>query len=137
MMYLKSDVGEAPSAAPTVLVVDDMADARDVLARLLRLGGFKSVTAEDGYSALAAVQAQPPDLVLLDLTMHGMDGVELLRTLRSDPRYKDLPVVLFTGVSGGRLVEEAGKLGIQDFILKGNVGGCDLLERISKHLPIQ
>src|SRR3954452_20068096 len=103
----------------TVLVVDDVPDAREVVARLLKLSGLQAVTAEDGHEALAAVQAQTPDLILLDLTMPRMDGVSVLKALREDPRWKDLPVILFTAISEGQLVEEAGKLGVQDFILKG------------------
>jgi len=124
-----------PDPSPTVLVVDDVADARDVLARLLRFGGYKSVTAEDGPGALAAVESDAPDLVLLDLMMPGMDGVEVLRRLREDPRWRDLPVVLFTGMMDGPLVEEASRLGVVDYILKGRVAGKDLLDRIGQHLP--
>jgi CheY-like chemotaxis protein len=124
-----------PTAAPTVLVVDDVADARDVLARLLRYGGYKSVTAEDGPAALAAVESDAPDLVLLDMMMPGMDGVEVLRRLRGDPRWQDLPVVLFTGIMDGPLIEEADRLGIVDCIIKGRVGGADLLHRIGHYLP--
>src|SRR3954453_2001121 len=119
----------------TVLVVDDVPEAREVVARLLKWGGFQAVTAEDGYEALAAVNTQTPDLVLLDLTMPRMDGVAVLKALREAPRWKPLPVVLFTAVSDGRLVEEAGQLGVQDFILQGGVGGAELLDRITRHLP--
>src|SRR4051812_49697936 len=121
----------------TVLVVDDVPDAREVAARLLRGGGFQAVTAEDGYEALAAVNTQTPDLVLLDLTMPRMDGVAVLKALREDPRWKHLPVVLFTAVSDGRLVEEAGPLRVPDFILQGGGGGAELLHRITPHLPHQ
>jgi CheY-like chemotaxis protein len=121
----------------TVLVVDDVPDAREVVARLLKLGGLQAVTAEHGYDALEALHEQTPDLVLLDLTMPRMDGVAVLKALRADPRWKDLPVILFTAVSEGRLVEEAGRLGVQDYILKGGVGGAELLERIARHLPLQ
>lgn len=124
-----------PTAPRTVLVVDDMPDARDLLARLLRIGGYAALTAEDGYEALAAIEHHAPDLVLLDLTMPRMDGVEVLRRLRSDPRWRQLPVILFTGLSQGPLVEEAARLGIQDFILKGGIAGFPLLERIGRHLP--
>ena len=126
-----------PPPAPTILIVDDLADARDVLARLLRLGGYKSVTAEDGHTALAAVESDAPDLVLLDLTMPGMDGVEVLRQLRRNPRHKELPVILFTAITEGRMVEEAGRLGIQDHIPKGGIAGRTLLDRIAQHLPAQ
>ena len=59
----------------------------------------------------------------------------VLRRLREDPRWRDLPVVLFTGIMDGPLIEEAGRLGILDCILKGRVAGTDLLDRIGNYLP--
>jgi CheY-like chemotaxis protein len=123
-----------------ILVVDDTVDARDVLARLLRLGGFSTVTAEDGYEALKALEMDNPDLVLLDLMMPRMNGVELLETMRQDPRWKNVPVMLLTAVSDGPLITDAARLGVQDFILKGAVSGLSLLERVARTLqraPIQ
>lgn len=126
---------DVPPPSPTVLVVDDLADARDVMARLLRLGGYKSVTAEDGFAALSAVESEAPDLVLLDVTMPEMDGVEVLRRLRDHPRWRHLPVVLFTALAEGPLLEEASRLGIQDLIVKGRIAGHALLDRIARHVP--
>jgi CheY-like chemotaxis protein len=126
-----------PPPARTVLVVDDVSDARDVLARLLRFGGYKSVTAEDGVAALAAVESDAPDLVLLDLMMPQMNGVEVLRRLREGDRYKDLPVILFTAVGEGGLIDEAYRLGIRELIVKGGVAGRALLDRVAQHLPPQ
>jgi CheY-like chemotaxis protein len=118
-----------------VLVVDDTKDARVVLARLLRLGGYQPVLADDGPAALQSIESERPDLVLLDLMMPDMNGVEVLENLRQDPRYKSLPVILFTAVSDGELIQTASKLGIQDLILKGAVNGFSLLERIGRLLP--
>ena len=123
-----------------ILVVDDTEDARDVLARLLRLGGFSTITAEDGIEAMKALEMDHPDLVLLDLMMPRMNGVQLLETMRQDPRWQKLPVVLLTAVSDGPLIADAARLGVQDFILKGAVSGLSLLERVAKslrHAPIQ
>jgi CheY-like chemotaxis protein len=123
-----------------ILVVDDTEDARDVLARLLRLGGFSTITAEDGIEAMKALEMDHPDLVLLDLMMPRMNGVQLLETMRQDPRWQNLPVVLLTAVSDGPLIADAARLGVQDFILKGAVSGLSLLERVAKslrHAPIQ
>lgn len=127
---------EVPPPARTVLVVDDVADARDVLARLLRMSGYKSITAEGGEAALTAVEEEAPDLVLLDLMMPGMDGVEVLRRLRANPRWHDLPVILFTALSEGKLLDEAGRLGVQDCILKGGIGGAGLLDRIHRQFEL-
>ena len=123
-----------PAAAPaTVLVVDDVDDARDLLARLLRRAGYRAVTAADGEAALAAVDAEDPDLVLLDLMMPGMDGLEVLRRLRADARRRDVTVVMFTAVADRRCVAEARQLGAADYVVKGTVGAADLFDRIAKH----
>jgi chemosensory pili system protein ChpA (sensor histidine kinase/response regulator) len=118
----------------TVLVVDDMPDARDVLARLLRRQGYVAATADHGLHALAQVDAVQPDLVLLDLTMPVMDGVEVLRRLRADPRYADLPVVVFTGVQGGPMVDEARRLRARDVVLKASPAAWELVDRIPAYL---
>jgi DNA-binding response OmpR family regulator len=118
----------------TVLVVDDGWVARDMLARLLRLDGYQALTAGDGESALTAIEAGRPDLVLLDLTMPDMDGLEVLRRLRADHRHDGLPVVLFTAVSDPRFVTEAMRLGAADYLVKGN-GPDEVLASVARHLP--
>jgi len=122
------------NASTTVLVVDDMPDAREVLARLLRRHGYVAATAEHGLDALAQVEAVHPDLILLDLTMPVMDGVEVLRRLRADPRYADLPVVVFTGVHGGPMVDEARRLRARDVVLKASPAAWELVDRIPNYL---
>ena len=123
-----------PTAAPTVLVVDDVDDARDIMARMLRFDGYTPVTAEDGEAALAAVEAERPALVLLDLTMPDMDGLEVLRRLRADARHRDLPVVMFSAIHDPALVAEARQLGAADYIVKGRLGMAELLARVADHL---
>jgi two-component system OmpR family response regulator len=122
-----------PTAARTVLVVDDVSDARDMMARLLRLEGYRSVTAEDGRSALAAVDRDDPDLVLLDMSMPDMNGLDVLRKMRECNSH--VPVMMFTAVSDQRSVDEARRLGAADYVVKGSVGASDLLDRIARHLP--
>lgn len=80
-----------------VLVVDDSAVARKVVMKTLEMSGAAVaavVQAADGAQALAAVEAHSPDLVITDLNMPVMDGVELLTRLRADPRRADLPVIV-------------------------------------------
>jgi CheY-like chemotaxis protein len=128
-------VQTAAVAVKTVLVVDDGPDARDMMATLLRLEGYHARTAEGGAEALAAIEADRPDLVLLDLTMPDMDGFEVLRRLRADPRHDRLPVVMFSGIGDPRVADEARRLGAADFVLKG--GGLDpVLTSIRRNLPI-
>ena len=73
--------------------------------------------------------------MLLDLTMPGMDGLEVLRRLRADARSRDLPVVMFTAVRDARLVDEARRLGAADYVVKGSLGAADLMDLIARCLP--
>lgn len=125
--------GPVPATDPTVLVVDDADDARDLTARLFRRAGYRCVTADGGVAALAAVDADAPDLVLLDLSMPDMDGLEVLRRLRADPRHRALPVIMFTAMGDLRTVAEARRLGAADYLVKGAVGVADLIACVDAH----
>ncbi|HEV7964069.1 MAG TPA: response regulator transcription factor [Actinoplanes sp.] len=99
-----------------VLVVDDDPTVSDVVRRYLEQDGFEVRLAADGLTALAAVQAEPPDLVVLDLMLGGIDGLEVCRRLRRDR--PDLPVVMLTALG-----EEADRVvglevGADDYVTK-------------------
>jgi PAS domain S-box-containing protein len=87
----------AVSTARRILVVDDNVDAAESLAVLLRLEGHEVRVAADGPVALAAAQADPPEMVVLDLGMPGMDGYEVARRLRAQPETKEALLVALTG----------------------------------------
>ena len=84
---------EGPSS---VLVVDDDAVYREQLAIVLRRAGHRVQVAADGAQALQQMRRDPPGLVLLDLIMPGMDGLEVITAMRSDPALVDIQVVLVT-----------------------------------------
>ena len=83
-------------AAPTILVVDDEILNRQLLEALLRPEGYVTRTAADGAEALASVARDPPDLILLDLMMPGMDGCAVTRALKSDPATSHIPIIMVT-----------------------------------------
>ncbi|HEY5049587.1 MAG TPA: response regulator, partial [Acidothermaceae bacterium] len=80
----------------TILVVDDDADIVRFVEMNLRLEGYRVLTARDGLEALEMVAAEAPDLVLLDVMLPGVDGVEVTRRLRADSRTSTLPVIMLT-----------------------------------------
>ncbi|WP_437666318.1 ATP-binding protein [Sorangium sp. So ce1182] len=100
-----------------ILVADDNADMRDYLVRLLEQR-WSVEAVPDGRSALAAARARPPDLVVSDVMMPGLDGVALLRELRADPRTSMVPVVLLSARAGEDAVVEALETGADDYLVK-------------------
>lgn len=101
---------------PKVLVVDDEADMRWLLAGVLRDQGFEVAGAEDGQAALAQIAREPPDVILLDLKMPGLDGIQVLeRTKAADPH---MPVVIVTAYGDLTSAVQAMRLGAYDYLTK-------------------
>ena len=101
-----------------LLLVDDEALNRDMLSRRLEHQGFRVETAADGPAALRAVAARCPDLVLLDIMMPGMTGVEVLEELRATYAPDQLPVIMVTALKDGDCVIDTLNLGANDYITK-------------------
>ncbi len=99
-----------------ILVVDDESSARSGLSRLLVQEGYVADTAEDGAKALALATERPPDVIVTDLKMPGMDGIELCRRLREqDP---DLPVIVVTAFGDVNSAVQAMRAGADDYLTK-------------------
>lgn len=81
-----------------ILIVDDGPDNLRVLSELLRSEGYLARPVSDGALALEAAAAEPPDLILLDIIMPGMDGFEVCRRLKRDARLRDVPVVFLSAI---------------------------------------
>ncbi|RLB61729.1 MAG: response regulator [Deltaproteobacteria bacterium] len=84
----------------TILVVDDEPDITLFISTVLEDAGYATVTAKDGVEALKLVQESRPDLISLDITMPEKSGVRFYRDIKENPEYKDIPVVMVTGVTG-------------------------------------
>lgn len=95
------------STQKTVLIVDDSAMMRRIVAEVVESLGCRVVEAKDGYDALEAFEAQPPDLVILDVIMPGMNGFATLRQLRGRPGGDRLPVVMLTVEDSEEVMERA------------------------------
>jgi len=81
-----------------ILVVDDEKDAVEVLLGRLKVSGYDSASAADGDQALKMIQNQKIDLIILDIMMPVMDGVELAKILRDDPKTRNIPVIFLTAL---------------------------------------
>ena len=112
----KPDEGELPAAR--LLIVDDIADNRAVLSRRFVKRGFEIVEADRGAEALRLVQEQTFDVVLLDVMMPDMDGMEVLRRLRKTFSTSLLPVIMVTAKTQSEDIVEALKAGANDYVTK-------------------
>lgn len=104
--------------APLILVVDDYQDAREMYAEYLQFSGFRVAEARNGNEALEQAFALMPDLILMDLSLPGMDGWEATRQLKSDDRTRRIPVVALTGHALAGASEGARKAGCDSFVTK-------------------
>jgi DNA-binding response OmpR family regulator len=112
------DKGSSEERSPVVLLVDD----DPVITRLLevnfRLDGFKVGIASRGDAALERARAVPPDAIVLDVMLPGLDGFEVARQMRAIPNLKDVPVVFLTARSPDDQQAQAQDLGSIDFVAK-------------------
>ncbi len=105
--------------SPSILVVDDVEDNRYMLTRRLDRLGYNNVdTASDGQEALARLADTPYDLVLLDIMMPGMDGYDVLRIMKRDPRFRDIPVIVVSALGEMDATIKCIELGAEDRLPK-------------------
>src|SRR5207302_1371569 len=100
-LVLRAAVARDASGTGTLLVVDDNELNRDMLSRRLRARGYEVVTAEDGRRALGLLRAQRLDLVLLDVMMPVLSGLDVLKAIRADYSVAELPVIMATAKDQG------------------------------------
>jgi len=105
-------------AGPLVLVVDDYADAREMYAAWLQVSGYRVAQAGTVTEALQLAVREPPDAILMDLSMPGIDGLEATRRLKGDPRTRHVPILAITGHVESRVADEAAAAGCDGFIVK-------------------
>ncbi len=101
-----------------ILTVDDSRAVRIIVKKAFRQFDCDLVEAANGVEGLAAASKENPDIILLDVTMPVMDGVEMLAKLKAEPLLKPIPVVMLTAEAGREMVLKIAKLGIRDYIVK-------------------
>lgn len=103
---------------PKILIVEDEPDIVELLAYNLHQAGFETITAFNGEDALRHANTKPPDLVLLDVLLPGVDGLEVCRMLKRDPTTADIPVIMLTA-KGEKTDKIVGlELGADDYVTK-------------------
>lgn len=88
-----------------ILVVDDSDDTRDMMARLLEMEAFTVVTAEDGYAGLNIAASERPDLIITDINMPNLNGLEMIKQLRKQPGFECIPIMAITAYGNSVAME--------------------------------
>ena len=143
-----ADVGDTSSSAPaalpnnesflpqsTVMIVDDNPQNVELLQAFLESLPVKLVTAVDGIDALEKVAQHDPDLILLDIMMPRMSGFQVCKRLKTDPKTKDIQILMVTALNELGDIERAVQAGTDDFLSKP-VNKAELLKRVDNMLKL-
>jgi CheY-like chemotaxis protein len=103
---------------PVILVVDDEEEIRRVMRLTLTIAGYDVREAENGEKALESLRRNPPDLILLDVLMPGMDGFEVCRIVRADPATADIPILILSARTDTQSKEEGFRAGATKYLTK-------------------
>ena len=102
----------------TILIVDDQADNRDMLAVLLGSEGYRTLQAEGGMEAMDSIANDPPDLILLDVSMPDMDGYAVASLLKADPKTAAIPIIMVTAHTGRGARVVGLHTGVEEYLTK-------------------
>ena len=114
----------------TILLVEDDAFVSDIYHTKLTEEGYVVIIAENGLEAMKKLGENAPDLILLDIVMPYMDGLEVLNKLKADEKWKQIPVILLTNLSQKEEVEEGLKSGANDYLIKSHFTPSEVVTKV-------
>lgn len=121
-----------------LLVIDDDPFILTLVKKTFSSLGFEVLTAPDGFEGIDAIKKHKPALILLDIMMPILDGLEVLKRVKESPEVSRIPIIMFTAVAENKMVVESSKLGADDYIIKPFQSSVlitkvrDLLQKVSK-----
>jgi CheY-like chemotaxis protein len=106
------------TVAPTILIIEDYPDTRELLAALLRGKGYRVIEAEDGVEGVLKAGQNLPDLVIMDLALPEMDGIEATRRIRDNPKLANVPIFVLSAYLTEEVKTDARVAGCLEFFRK-------------------
>ena len=116
-----------------ILIIDDEGPIRKATGKLLKASGFEVIEAEDGIDGIYRAKQDTPDLVLLDIAMPELDGIEICKRIKEFEKFRKIPIIMVSSMSDQELIDIALKEGAADYIVK-SFNKSELLDKISKYL---
>jgi CheY-like chemotaxis protein len=117
-----------------ILIVEDDELMLRMYQKLLAYVGFEILVAKDGEEGLKLAQQEKPTLVVLDIMMPKVNGLDVLRTLKEDPKTKDIPVVLLTNISDDAVLTDAFRLGATGYLIKSQIANSELIDEVKQYV---
>lgn len=121
----------------TILLVEDDVFVSDIYQTKISSEGYEVILAENGLEAIKKLEKSIPDLILLDIIMPYMDGMETLRKIKSEEKWKKIPIILLTNLSDKEKIEEALGVGADDFLIKSHFTPSEVISKVNMLLNKQ
>jgi DNA-binding response OmpR family regulator len=120
--------------ANRILLVEDETNIRTMYADILREEGYEVIEEGDGKGGLENVMGGDWDLLLLDIMLPKLDGIELLKRMKDNPGTKDKPIIVLTNLEDNRIKETCFSLGVKEFIVKSNIIPSEIVMSVKKYV---
>jgi len=112
-----------------VLLIEDDTFIAEIYTLSLQKEGFEVIVADDGEKGVQKAKESYPDLILLDLLLPKLNGLEVLRILKNDPKLKEVPVVIITNFSDNEITKKSLEMGALDYLVKVNIDSNDIVKK--------
>ena len=119
---------------PTIHVVDDEDEVRRALQEMLTVFGYTVVAHAAAEALLASINPRQYGCIIADVRMPGLDGIDVLKTIRKHPKHKDLPVIVYSALSDPDTIDNAMKYGAQNYLVKSKADFQEIRNCIENHL---
>jgi DNA-binding response OmpR family regulator len=117
--------------AKKILIVEDDVFIRDIYQVKFSQEGFDVTTAEDGIKAMEILENMVPDIILLDIIMPYMNGMEVLKKIRSNDALKNVPIIMLTNISEKESVSEGISYGVSDYLIKSHFTPSEVVGKVN------
>lgn len=119
-----------------ILIIEDDVFIRDIYQVKFSQEGFDVTTAEDGNKAVAVLNTLVPDIILLDIIMPYMDGMEVLKRIKGNDALKNIPIIMLTNISEKEKVNEAIENGANDYLIKSHFTPSEVVHKVNTLLNV-
>lgn len=102
----------------TILIAEDSASVRKFVSLALKMQGYRVIAAVDGMDALEKLPGEKIDLLITDLNMPNIDGIKLIKTIREDPEFRDLPIIILSSLSKDEDINQGIEAGANSYLIK-------------------